>query len=422
MTSQPEARNHLIDVARVASVLVVVVFHGLLYQIGVVDGSPTVIPWGPDYRWWIASWFFMIMPVFFVAGGYAHAVSVDSLARRGESYAHYLANRGRRLVGPLVVFLGASTLVSSVAAWTMDAGRAIELSRQFAQLLWFIAVYLIIVAAAPWLVRAHDRWGAAVPVPFLVAAIAIDAWSFAVGDHEVRYWNLLTVWPLCHQLGIAYQRGWFRRGPMWRPLLAVLAAAVTIPLLIRYVGYPLSAVGLATIPIANVQPPTVAMAVLGLAQAGALGLLERAGVLRTFGPRAERLVAVAGALLMTTYLWHIPCILLAGALLFGVSRLVPDATGLLLSQPSVVVVTLAIIVALVPLIGRLDLRLIPRLGVRPRVRPTVTAFAVLTAGVGIVWRNGTTLHPAAPWSVLGLLAFFAGAVLLARAAAGEAVP
>lgn len=419
MNTQTAARNHLIDAARVASVAVVVMFHGLLYEVQDDAGRPAVVPWGPDRPWWIASWFFMIMPVFFVAGGYAHAVTSDGLVRRGQSYAHHLANRGRRLVGPLVVFLTAATLVSSVGAWTTDAARAIELSAQFAQLLWFIAVYLVIVAAAPFLVAWHDRWGALVMLPMLLAAVAIDAWAFRSGNHELRYWNLLTVWPLCHQFGIAYHRGWFPRGPVWLPVAALATAAVTIPVLIGWFGYPMSAVGLATIPIANVQPPTVAMAVLGFAQAGVLGLLERAGLLARLSDAAQRGLAVANALLMTTYLWHIPCILAAGLALFGVSRLVPGLTWLLLSQPMVVAVSLAIVVLVVPWIGRVDLRLVPPIGDDPPLVPTVLAYAVLTAGVGLVWRTGTTLHPDAPWSALGLALTFGGAALLARTARGR---
>ncbi len=37
-------RNHLIDLSRALSVVVVVTFHCLLYQIVVVDGRPQVVP------------------------------------------------------------------------------------------------------------------------------------------------------------------------------------------------------------------------------------------------------------------------------------------------------------------------------------------------------------------------------------------
>lgn len=119
-------------------------------------------------------------------------------------------------------------------------------------------------------------------------AVAVDAAAFSVGSNEVRYLNLLTVWPLCHQLGIAYHRGWFRQGPAWVPWLVLAGSAATIPVLIFGFGYPGSSIGLGDIPIANVLPPTVAMIVLGCGQTALLGLLQRAGVAATLPPRVER--------------------------------------------------------------------------------------------------------------------------------------
>lgn len=406
-------RNHLIDLARVASVAVVVVFHCLLYRIVPAGDWVEVRPWAPDHIWWILSWPLMIMPLFFVAGGFAHAVITDRLDARGTSFAGYLSTRAGRLAAPMLTFLLLTTPAWTVAAW-FDQGRAVvDLSRQFAQLLWFIATYLVIVALAPALVRLHDRAGGWAMLPMLAAAIAVDAWSFRVGAPQLRYLNLLTVWPLCHQLGIAYQRGWFRRGSMGFPLAALAVTLAVIPTLIFGFGYPGSSVGLADLPIANVQPPTVAMAVLALGQAAVLGLIERAGWLATLPTRMERTVAIAGALLMTVYLWHIPCILLAGLMLFGVSRLVPAATEALLSQPSVALLTLVLVVLLIPLIGRLDARLAPRTE-QTRLAPSLIGYLLLTAGVCLVWLNGTLLSPLAPWSAVGLLAVAVGALTMRR--------
>ena len=210
-------RNHLIDLARATSVLVVVTFHCLLYQVVVVDGLPQVVPWAPQPHgsWWTASWFVMIIPLFFIAGGFAHALVVDKVRAEARGYTFYLASRAHRLVGPMLLFVGFSTVLSTAAAWFGPVAPSIALSVQFAQLLWFIAIYLVIVAVAPFMVTLHDRrpW-----LPLLVLgllAVVVDAWSWRVGDFEVRYANLLTVWPLCHQLGIAYHRRWFRRGPVW---------------------------------------------------------------------------------------------------------------------------------------------------------------------------------------------------------------
>lgn len=407
-------RNHLIDLARALSVVVVVTFHCLLYRIVVVDGLPQVVPWAPQPHaaWWTASWFVMIIPMFFIAGGFAHALVIDRMRSEGRSFSYYLAARARRLVGPLLLFAGFATLVSTAGAWLFSAPISVALSVQFAQLLWFVAIYLVIVGVAPSMVTAQDRFGWWPLVVLTVLAAAVDAWSFATEDATVRYWNLLTVWPICHQLGIAYHRGWFRRGPVWVPIAVLVAAAAAIPVLVFGLGYPASSIGLGDIPIANVLPPTVAMIVLAFGQTAALGLLERAGVARTLPPRVERGLGVANALAVTTYLWHIPCIAIAGGLLFGVSRMLPALTGGLLSQPWVVVVTWLLIVAIVPLIGRLEYALIPPLARAPG-HGAVAAYLLLTAGTALVWRHGTVLHPAEPWSPVGLALLGGGMVWLA---------
>lgn len=412
-------RNHLIDLARALAVFVVVTFHCLLYTIVIVDGRPGVVPWAPQPHaaWWTASWFIMIIPLFFIAGGFAHALVIDRMRAQGRGYPYYLASRARRLVGPLVVFVGFATLVSTVAAWSVPAREAIGLSVQFAQLLWFIAVYLVIVGVAPAMVAWHDRrpWQ---PLLLLTAvAVGVDAWSFLSGEMELRYLNLLTVWPLCHQLGIAYHRGWFRTGRVRVAWAAVGFTVVLIPLLIFGFGYPASSIGLGDIPVANVLPPTVAMIVLGFGQAGVLGLLERAGVARRLPARVERGLAIANALAVTTYLWHIPAIVLAGGALVAVSLAAPGLAGALLSQAMVALVTWLVIVGLIPLIGRLEYALIPPLG-EPVGAGAVGAFLLLTAGTGLVWRFGTVLHPEQPESVVGVLTLAVGMLWLARTARG----
>ena len=95
----------------------------------------------------------------------------------------------------------------------------------------------------------------------------------------------------CHQLGIGYQRGWFREGSARRTWALLLAAAGAIAVLIAFFGYPASAVGFANAPRANHLPPTLAMALLGVAQVAALGLVERSRVFADLAPRAEARLA-----------------------------------------------------------------------------------------------------------------------------------
>ncbi|MFZ2164055.1 MAG: acyltransferase [Propionibacteriaceae bacterium] len=415
MSSAREPRNHLIDAARAASILVVVWAHCMLYQISLVDGRPKVTPWAPGPIWWFVSWVFMIMPTFFIAGGFGHAISLNSTPPGPAGLALFLAQRGRRLVGPLVLFISFLTVTSTLAAWFWDAPAAILYSAQLCQLLWFLTVYLVVALIAPAMVRLHDRYGVWVMIVLALAAASVDAWSFAVNNYQLRNLNMLLVWPLCHQFGIAYQRGWWRRQPAWLSGASIVAGIVGVVVLVFGFGYPASALGFANIPIANIQPPTLAMACLGLAQAGALGLLEKAGFLRVIPPKLVRPLAVANALAVTLYLWHIPFIFLSGMLLLGLSYLLPGAAPVFLWQGTLLLVTVVVLGASVMGIGRVEAALIPPLGTAPRLGPTIVAYLVLVGATALVWHDGTVLHPSSPGSVIGVLGIYLGVALMAKA-------
>ncbi|WP_460744582.1 hypothetical protein [Mariniluteicoccus endophyticus] len=78
-TTPPAAtRNVLVDTVRVLSVAVVVLFHMGLFRLGLgADGAVRATVAEPGVAGAVLSWFVQIMPLFFVAGGYAHAVVVD---------------------------------------------------------------------------------------------------------------------------------------------------------------------------------------------------------------------------------------------------------------------------------------------------------------------------------------------------------
>ena len=85
------------------------------------------------------------MPLFFFVGGFTNLVSW-----KGE-YGAFLAGRLRRLLKPFAVFAGV-WLLAQGALHVFEVGRAgglFRLSRLPFGPLWFLAVYLGVVAAAP---------------------------------------------------------------------------------------------------------------------------------------------------------------------------------------------------------------------------------------------------------------------------------
>lgn len=410
------ARNHLIDLARITSVLVVVVFHSLLWQVLLVDGQVLVVPWAPGPVFWGISWVATIVPVFFVAAGYANTVVVDKWRASGAPYGAFLTLRGSRLLGPMTVFVVAFTLVGTVAAWAGRLAEAVALSRQFAQLLWFAVVYVLLLAAAPLAVRLHDRFGGWVMLPLVAGVIVVDWVVRATGDLDLQWLNLAFAWPLAHQWGIAYHRGWFRGWTAGRLAGAIAGCAAVIVALVFGLGYPPAAVAWADVLVANLQPPTLAIVALGLAQTCVLGWLKRAGVAATLRPRTERLVRLANALLLTVYLWHIPAIVVAAGTLVGLSLLLPAAVPVLMHPLLLVVLVLVVVSLAVPWIARLELKFIPAASTGPpRPGRAEAGYAVFAAGTWAVWQAGAVLHPAAPWPAAALALFAVGVVLLRRA-------
>jgi hypothetical protein len=396
--------------------LIVIIFHILLWQVLLVDGRIQVVPWAPGPVWWAISWICTIIPVFFVAAGYANAVVVDKWRLSGDPYARFLTVRGSRMLGPMTLFVIVFATLGSAAAWLGWASEATTLSRQFAQLLWFAVVYLLLVAAAPLAVWLHDRFGGWVMLPPLVALVAVDAVVRLTGNQELQWLNLAFVWPLAHQWGIAYHRGWFR-GWQVPALFGLLGAGIAlIAVLVGWLHYPQAAVAWADIPVANLLPPTLAITLLGLCQTTVLALLERFKVADRLSSKASHVVKLANAMLLSVYLWHIPAIVACTGILAGLAMLFPSAAWLLLNPILVIAAVLGALVLAVPQLARIELRIIPTPGPGlPNQRASLLGFAMFASGVWAVWQLGALLHPSAPSAGLALVWFLLGAWLLHRA-------
>jgi hypothetical protein len=388
---------------------IVVTFHSLLYYISNDSGTIEVIPWGPGPVLWVASWLFCLLPLFFLASGYGSAVAVRRDQQQGRSYAEYLHSRLRKLCGPLTGFIAVFTLVSTLGAWLVDYEQAVELSERFAQLLWFLVIYLVLQAAAWALVRLTGHQMLIAAVLITIVALGVDVAARVSGDWDIHWLNLLTVWPLVFILGIAYQQGRFERPPIWG--LGLIAAGMwgLIVWQVMVLGYPSTAVGWADQVSNNLQPPTVAALWMSGAQVCLLAILGRLGVARRLSAGAQALLQQANALVLTTYLWHIPCIVLAGAVLAGLSLLVPALSQVVLSGLALTLLTWLLVVVLIPRIARIEVRLIPPSTTRmPRTPRVMLGLLLLVGGLWSVWQFGAVIHPRAPLACVAVFIVAAG--------------
>ncbi|BCJ56555.1 hypothetical protein Asp14428_80300 [Actinoplanes sp. NBRC 14428] len=174
----PAARDRYVDLLRVVSLGVVIAGHWLMAvpEAG-GDRITNVLAVVPVLR--PLTWLLQVMPLFFLVGGFAHATALASLDRRGGGYADFARSRISRLLRPAAVFLGVWLAVALGAALAgQDHGIVRVALRTVVQPLWFLGVYLALVALAPVMLRLHRRFGGRVPVALLAAAAVVDLLRF----------------------------------------------------------------------------------------------------------------------------------------------------------------------------------------------------------------------------------------------------
>lgn len=146
-------------------------------------------------------------------------------------------------------------------------------TRLVAQPLWFVGVYLAMVAFAPL--------------------------------------NFLLVWLAVHQLGFFYADGRIGRRAARAMAGGGLAAALA---LVAYGPYPVSMVGMPGEQVSNMAPPTPALLAHAVWLAG-LAMLLRGPVTRLLArPRVWLAVVATNGLAMTASLWHLSAVFVLGGL------------------------------------------------------------------------------------------------------------
>ncbi|HVL91297.1 MAG TPA: acyltransferase family protein, partial [Actinomycetota bacterium] len=176
--------------------------------------------------------------------------------------------------------------------------------------LWFLAVYVIVVAAAPPMLALHRRFGLRVPVALAVAAVAVDVARIGFDVPLVGWLNFAFVWLLPHQLGFFYADGSLVAAG--RRIAAMLAAGgvAAVALLVGSGIYSPSMVGVADGRVSNNSPPGVALAALSLWLVG-LVMLARPHLVSWLGRRRVWTAVIGGgSMAMTVFLWHLTALMI----------------------------------------------------------------------------------------------------------------
>lgn len=409
-------RDRAVDVARLGALIVVMFGHCALLlatidagglRIGNLLGElPALAP---------ITWAVQVMPLFFLAGGAAGAYGW----KPGTAWGTWLFTRSQRLCRPVFWYLAAWVVGLLVTRLVLGAESAAGLGRECVALLWFLGVYLVVLAFVPALTRLRTgRAVALVVVALLAAAGAMDAIRLALGTPEAGVANFVFVWLIPIVIGVAYAKRLI--GP--RAALAVAAVAFAAQVVAVMAGpYEVSLVVTGTERLSNVSPPTLLLA-LHCTWMSCL-FVAAAGTIRRWAarPRVWRVVAVGNGGAMTLYLWHIPAIAVATFALHAVGVgaydvHAPGFWGRLAVRAAVFAVVMALAFML---LSPLEHRRLPWWDARARATGAGSVAAgllVCAAGVALLLMAKEGLSGVSGWSSLG---FFVGAAAVARMCAGS---
>ncbi|MEV8445036.1 acyltransferase family protein [Streptomyces parvus] len=306
----PATRDRYVDLLRVASLGAVVLGHWLMAAV-TPDGVGNLLAVVPALQ--PLTWLLQVMPVFFFVGGFSHALSYRSLLRKRPEaapgaaadsvYSAFLRARLQRLLRPTMVFVlvwGAAALLVQLLGG--GGGLTGVTLRMVTQPLWFIGIYLAMVAFTPPLLKLHERYGWGAFAGLAGAAVTVDVLRFAAGVPYVEFLNFAFVWLAVHQLGFLRADG---RIHLRRAALLAGGGLVTATALVVFGPYPLSMVGMPGEKVSNMAPPTLALLAHGLWLVGAVELLRAPAARLLERPRVWRTVVAANGVAMTAFLWHL---------------------------------------------------------------------------------------------------------------------
>jgi len=406
------------------AILVVVFGHWLAASIWLMpDDSIALLnslEWIP-YAGWV-TWIVQVMPIFFLAGGYANARGLRKVVDGEERRRDWITARMRRLFTPVVPLL-VVWVVLIVVMRTFVPSEVVYAGAMSATVpVWFLAVYLTLTALAPFTHAWWRRNGPSTVAVLAALAIGVDLARFAFDVPGIGWVNFLIVWACVHQIGywwsdrddagISARFGW---------MLTVGAVAVLVG--VTWIGwYPVAMVGIPGAAVTNMTPPTFAIAILGVAQFGVMMGTQMAVRRRMEQIESWHRVIAFSGVIMTVYLWHLSAMSLVaagGLFAFGgrLFRIEPGTTEWWLTRPVWLGILVLATLPLVAAFAVFEWRISRSPG--PRSRTAVTAGVLLvagsaaaTAGLGI-----TTPDAIVQWTIPA--AAIAGAAVLGALPSGR---
>ncbi len=391
----PPTRNRYVDFLRAMAILAVVVGHWLMAAVW-IDGAGfharNVLSEIQSTQW--LTWALQVMPLFFLVGGFSNATS---WSRSDASYAAWLHSRLQRLVRPTLPLIA---LWVGLALAGPQIGLDAELARMGSQValvpLWFLAVYVLMVAATPVTTSLWNRHGIRAVAVLSAAALAVDGLR-AVTDSPVGYANYGFVWGAIYLMGHAWHEGLL--DDIQASLVLAITGGIALVAMTLVGPYHVSMVGVPGVEFGNTAPPTAALLALGLTQIGLALMMQRPMRHILDRPRAWTATVLVNGSIMTIYVWHMTAMALTiGALkLVGSPILdVAPSAGISwwMSRPLWIGILTAATIPFLAIFGRLENggRSGQRTGKSRAAALLATAGACIAFG-SVAFRGLTMAHP-----------------------------
>lgn len=320
-------RDRFVDAVRAAGTVTVVGVHWLMAE-AVWDGTTLEVGNALRHGYaWTLTWPLQVLALLFFAAGASAAYQVRA--------GHRPVTRVLRgLAPPVAVFVAVWALAPVVLpVLGVPEAAVLRAARIAPQPLWFLAVYLPLVATVPLLARAVRARPVAVVAGALAVPAAVEVLRFGAGVPLVGWFNLGAVWLVPFLLGVVY----VERPPARRLLVPALVLAVTaLVALVTFGPYPASMIGMPGDRMSNLGPPTAPVLALAVAQVCAVLLLRQRILVWVARPGVRSAVAWLSVRSMTLYLWHLTAMFaVVGVVLIGFGAPLPEAWSVdwVLSRP-----------------------------------------------------------------------------------------
>ena len=409
-TATPDSRDRYVDLLRAFSIAVVVIGHWLMaivfFRDGAISGQSAleVIP-----GMWLLTWVLQVMPLFFFVGGFSNLVSIRAATSRGQGRREFIRSRVERLMRPTVVFIASWLCVAFVLETFFSLGEEVHhATAMLAKPVWFLAVYLLVVALAPSMLALHERFRVWVPAAMVASAAAVDVVRISFDLELIGYLNFAFVWLFAHQLGFFYADGTLaKRSRAFFAASAVLGLAALV-ILTNVSVYSRSMVGVADAAVSNNDPPSVCLIAL-TAWLVSLAMLLRPVLTRWLQkPRNWTAVIAANSLIMTVFLWHLTALLVAVLVAYplGFPQFEGGTSAWWLTRPLWIAVLVLALTPFVILFAKFERPRFRLAGARdPGVPPKaalIVGIALLVIGMGGFAQGGFAGIAAPTGTTLGI--------------------